>query len=255
MNQLPVEVAAIVCHRLSFSDLLNLRASNKASYHMICYWAPNRIFHLKSANQFETNHIQSLMKNRTMLIKVIDFGCILVSRNAYGLFEIKTRFVKMMDFNHGLTLIIENDPYSFQVREKSFPDIGFSKSLRDFLKSSISPEIDIYTDTSKENFEYARHYLYPLMRSHLVVACHLHNLLKKGATLKTIVDGTVGIMPDDDYNFDFYQNPHWQQYSESKNKILLLGEDYNMPFPHPEAVINYLGVIQTRWVELYSCLI
>jgi hypothetical protein len=83
----------------------------------------------------------------------------------------------------------------------------------------------------------------------------LHELLKNGAILKTIVDGTVGIMPDDDYNFDYYQNPHWQQYSKSNDKIIILGEDYNMPFPNHVSAAKYLGVIQTRWIELYSCLI
>lgn len=256
MNRLPVEIASIICHYLSFSDLLNIRASNKASYHFICRWAPDRVFYLKNANQFDANEIHKLGKNQRLFIKIIDFGSILIGVNSYGMFEIKTRFVKSLDFKHAISLVIENDPYSFQVRQKPFPDIGFSKSLRDFLENSLTPESDHDdTDSSEDHFEYTRRYLYPLKRSHLLVACHLHDLLKKGAILKTIVDGTVGIMPDDDYNFEFYQNPHWQQYSKLHDKILLQGEDYSMPFPHPTAVINYLGVIQTRWVELYSCLI
>jgi hypothetical protein len=251
MNQLPTEVAENICSHLSFSDLLNLQASNKASYHYICRWASDRVFHLKSVYQFDVNHIHKLEKNQNLFIKIVDFGCIIISLNAYGMFEIKTRFVKVLNFNHAITLIIENDPYSFQVRQKPFPDMVFSKSLRDFLENSLNDDHDD-SDCSESSFEQCKRYLYPLKRSHLLVACHLHQLLKKGAILKTIVDGTVGIMPDDDYNFDFYQNPHWQQYSKSNDKIILIGEDYNMTFPNSESVINYLGVIQTRWIELYS---
>lgn len=256
MNRLPTEVASMICNQLSFSDLLNLQASNKASYHRICRWAPDRVFHLKNVNQFDVSHIQKLGKNGKLYIKIVDFGSIVISMNAYGMFEIKTRFVKFLDFSNAITLIIENDPYSFQVRQKPLPDIGFSKSLRDFLETSLKTESDNEdSDSSDTSFEHNRRYLYPLKRSHLLVACHLHELLKKGAVLKTIVDGTVGIMPDDDYNFEYYQNPHWQQYSKFHDKILLLGEDYNMPFPNHISVSNYLGVIQTRWIELYSSLI
>lgn len=254
MNRFPIEIAGIICNYLSFSDLINLQVSNKASYHLICRWAPDRVFHLKNVNQFDMNHIQKLDKNQKIYIKIVDFGSIIISRNAYGMFEIRSKFVKFLEFKNAITLIIENDPYSFQVRQKPFPDTAFSKSLRSFLERKSGDDSED-SDSSESSFELDRRHLYPLKRSHLLVACHLHELLKNGAILKTIVDGTVGIMPDDDYNFDYYQNPHWQQYSKSNDKIIILGEDYNMPFPNHVSAAKYLGVIQTRWIELYSCLI
>ena len=178
--------------------------------------------------------------------------------------KLKTRCYFKTTLELALDDIRDSDPYSFRIDRilrDSVMDVStqrcretFASSLRDFVRvmqmESLTDQ-DVYS-TEEATVAPYKYQLYPLSRSHPLVRMHLSDLLTHGATLSTLVDGTVGMMPDDLYTDFELEPPHWQHYSYKEGQVQLVGEEMSIEFSLLKDVYAYALMIHRRWVELYA---
>lgn len=220
---------------------------------------------------------------------------------------LKSLFRMELSLDAAVEFVMESDPYSFRLKkhnsqwrqkeghewrrdsvldhEQGDPEPHlvsgpFAISLKAFVRGTVS-EAQSESDQTREY----KQSLYPLERSHPLVSSHVRRLLLECTTsLESLVDGTVGMIPDlssfDNDSEYHHEPPHWQSltlsYSPSgmstriptsnpppiygeghtENTVIeLVGRELPQSFTDPRSAWNSVELLSRRWSVLYAPLL
>jgi hypothetical protein len=259
MNSIPNEIGSQIVSFLDFYDLLALRSTCSQLHKKLFSWAFPHLLQKKLVSQIDMNEFKFKQSHLSkFFIFISDYGWIFIKfQEAYDdnqtQFKIKCQFKKHLPISEAVQEIIESDPYSFSLFHKlshewDFHQDHFLGHYASFLRNHLKRD-------EKELLHPYKYQLYPMPRKSPEMIHHIQELLQIGLCFKTMVDGTVGMLPDLPL-LDFeHEPPHWQTFvmvKQSQNYVELTGSDLTMTFQKRKQVQEYLKMIHRRWVELYS---